>query len=246
MAGLPWYAFYPADYQRRTAGLTMVQDGAYRRLMDQYYLTGEPLPAIADELLRICRAFADDEKAAITFVLSRFFVQQDDGWHHERIDDELSKRAGLSQARAKAGKKGAAKTNGKPSAKNRQMPTHSHTQSQEEISSLRSDIVREAPKQRTKSVRRSLPEDFPGQPERDWAQTHWLGKGRADLCNSIGDEVEKFRDHHRGRATTSADWAGSWRTWARNAMNFSRAPVSAAKNTLPFPNQPEAKILKVV
>lgn len=222
MSGLPWYAFYPADYQRRTAGLTMVQDGAYRRLMDQYYLTGDPLPANADELLRICRAFADDERAAVTHVLARFFVLSDDGWHHERIDSELARRAGLSQTRANAGKKGADKTNGKRSANERQMPKQSHTQSQD-TSSLRSDVAGEArSKPRKASARRQLPEGFPAQSDEDWARDHWLSKGRADLCDAMTEEIAKFRDHHSGRATMSADWPGSWRTWTRNAMNFTK------------------------
>lgn len=219
MSGLPWYAFYPADYQRRTAGLTMVQDGAYRRLMDQYYLTGDHLPANADELLRICRAFADDEKSAVTHVLARFFVLSDDGWHHERIDSELARRAELSQTRADAGKKGADKTNGKRSAKGRQVPIHLHTQSQD-TSSLRSEGA--TPKRAMS--RRSLPEVFPLESDQLWANSHWLAKGRADLCAGMTEEIEKFRDHHAGKATMSADWPGSWRTWARRAMNYTKSP----------------------
>jgi len=72
--------------------------------------------------------------------------------------------------------------------------------------------------------RRSLPEDCPTAADQNWARQHWLEKGRADLCESLTDEIEKFRDHHRGKNSTSADWAGSWRTWARNAMNFTRRP----------------------
>lgn len=143
--GHPWYSFYPKDYRDKTSGLTMVQDCAYRRLMDEYYITSKPLPANADVLLRICRAFADDEKAAVPFVLEQYFTLEADGWHHQRIDEELQHRADLSEKRAKAGSKGAAKTNSAPPAiaetKNRQLPTHTHThsQSQEEVSSLRSD-----------------------------------------------------------------------------------------------------------
>lgn len=132
--GHPWYAFYPADYRNKTSGLTMVQDSAYRRLMDEYYLTGEPLPANAEILLRICRAFADDEKAAVLFVLEKYFVEGDDGWHHLRIDEEIIKRAELSEKRANAGKNGALKTNSGKSAnagnKKRQLPTQSQPQSQ--------------------------------------------------------------------------------------------------------------------
>lgn len=80
-----------------------------------------------------------------------------------------------------------------------------------------------APPPKAKS-RRSLPEGFPDLQSQDWSRDHWLTKGRADLCDSMTEEIANFRDHHAGKATMSADWAGSWRTWARNAMNFTRRP----------------------
>jgi hypothetical protein len=86
------------------------------------------------------------------------------------------------------------------------------------------------PKPRAKS-RRSIPEGFPSELEFDWARQHWLAKGRADLCAGMADHAEQFRDHHAGRATMSADWPGSWRTWARNALNFTRAPPRPAQQT---------------
>lgn len=88
------------------------------------------------------------------------------------------------------------------------------TEREGDISSLRSDI---APRKKT---RRSLPDDFPLKADLDWAQEFWLKRGRVDLCNLIAEETEKFRDHHSGKLTASADWPGSWRTWARNAIKF--------------------------
>lgn len=78
------------------------------------------------------------------------------------------------------------------------------------------------PKATGKKSRIRLPEDFPLQRDLDWATEKWLGKGRADLCGQIADEVAKFRDHHSSHATASADWPASWRTWATNAMNFTK------------------------
>jgi hypothetical protein len=68
----------------------------------------------------------------------------------------------------------------------------------------------------------SLPPHFPHEDDQGWAREHWLGKGREDLCNAINDEIAKFRDHHRSKATVSAHWPGSWRTWVRNAVTFNR------------------------
>lgn len=92
-----------------------------------------------------------------------------------------------------------------------------------------------------KAARRSLPENFPLEPDLEWSRSHWLAKGRADLCALEADEIEKFRDHHTGKGTTSADWSGSWRTWTKNAMRFNHPRNAGAVSGLP-----QVKILKVV
>lgn len=74
----------------------------------------------------------------------------------------------------------------------------------------------------TKRKSRALiPEGVPLEADRQWSLDYWLKKGRVDLCNALAEEAEKFRDHHNGKLTASADWSGSWRTWTRNAMKFS-------------------------
>jgi uncharacterized protein YdaU (DUF1376 family) len=105
----PWYSFYPADYSRDTGHLTMVEHGAYRLLMDHYYSTGEPLPTDVDRLLRLCRASAPAEQAAVRFVLDEFFCLGDDGYHHVRIDTELVKAAEKAGKCSAAGTASAAK-----------------------------------------------------------------------------------------------------------------------------------------
>lgn len=94
--------------------------------------------------------------------------------------------------------------------------------------SLRSGVAQQS----KRKSRSSLPENFPDEVSRKWAETHWLGKGRADLCGLMDDEAAKFRDHHTSHDTRSADWPASWRTWCSNAMNFSKvARNGKSKNT---------------
>lgn len=96
--------------------------------------------------------------------------------------------------------------------------------------SLRSGV--DTPKEKRK-FRRSLPDNFPLEEDRKWAEEYWLKRGRADLCTLMGEEIEKFRDHHKGKLTASADWPGSWRTWTRNAIKFS----NGAHNGRPEPKR---------
>src|ERR1700748_1374276 len=92
----PWYAFYPADYGRDTGHLSLIEHGAYRALMDHYYATAAPLPADEPRLLRLCRANAPAEQAAVRYVLEAFFDAGADGWHHPRIDAEIAKAADIT------------------------------------------------------------------------------------------------------------------------------------------------------
>lgn len=104
MTGLPWYAHYLEHYDRDTSHLTMLQHGAYRLLLDQYYKYGKPLPTDVEQLHHVCRAFAEQERTAIAFVLSEFFVLKKDGYHQLRADLELKKAKAISSKRSKAAK----------------------------------------------------------------------------------------------------------------------------------------------
>lgn len=117
----PWYARYPKDYVADTSHLTMTEDGAYTRLLDQYYLTGEPLPAERSRIYRCCRAMTKDERKAIDAILSQFFEQRGEAFHNFRADHEISEANRISEGRSEVGKLGAqakarARANAKPIA----------------------------------------------------------------------------------------------------------------------------------
>ena len=104
-----WYPHYPGDYARDTGHLSMVQQGAYRLLLDHYYATEAPLPADFPVLYRLCRAFSREERKAVDFVLSNFFELQPDGYHNKRADIELAKAHDLHERRSRGGRKTAEK-----------------------------------------------------------------------------------------------------------------------------------------
>lgn len=94
-----WYPRYPGDYQRKTSHLSLTEHGVYAVLLDHYYATGKPLPASAEQLQRICRAFEPHEVEAMHKIVASFFVRQKDGYHNNRADEELSKREEISEKR---------------------------------------------------------------------------------------------------------------------------------------------------
>jgi len=104
MAQSPWYAFYVGDYLRDTAHLSMTEHGAYRQLLDHYYSTKQPLPANAEQLHRICRAFGEQEQSAVAKVAEQFFRIESGFLRNKRVDEELEKQKCISKKRSKAAK----------------------------------------------------------------------------------------------------------------------------------------------
>jgi len=100
-----WFPFYPGDYLRDTPHLSVVEHGAYLLLLIFYFATERPLPKQRDALYRIVRAYDRGERTAVDSVVSQFFVLDDDGYHHERADSELAKRAEFHNKLSAAGRK---------------------------------------------------------------------------------------------------------------------------------------------
>lgn len=86
--------FYPhhiGDYAKDTRHLSMVEDGAYRRLLDVYYSHELPLPPDEAAVCRLVCARDKQEKTAVSTVLREFFISTPDGWRHKRCDKEIAK-----------------------------------------------------------------------------------------------------------------------------------------------------------
>lgn len=86
-----YYEHHIGDYMKDAAHLSMLEDAAYRRLLDAYYTREIPLPADAAACCRLIRASGKAEFAAVDAVLREFFVLQDDGWHQKRCDREIAR-----------------------------------------------------------------------------------------------------------------------------------------------------------
>lgn len=81
----------------------MLEDAAYRRMLDLYYASERPLPLNVDGLYRLVRARSKEEKLAVDTVLGEFFVKGETGWLNKRADEEISKsKEKTEKARASA------------------------------------------------------------------------------------------------------------------------------------------------
>ena len=67
--------------------LSMLEDGAYRRLLDAYYSRKSPLPK--DAVYRLARAESNPERKAVDKVLWQFFKKTSGLWVNERCEQEI-------------------------------------------------------------------------------------------------------------------------------------------------------------
>lgn len=83
-----YYPFHLGDYAAHTAHLEPLEDLAYRRMLDAYYMREGALPADPTEIARLIRM--RQHQSEVESVLCEFFVKSDDGWHSKRADQELT------------------------------------------------------------------------------------------------------------------------------------------------------------
>jgi len=94
-----YYPFHLGDYASHTGHLDPMEDLAYRRMLDAYYLREGQLPKDVTEIARLVRL--RDDAATIRDVLNEFFEQTPEGWRHVRCDEEILKMQD-KQAKARA------------------------------------------------------------------------------------------------------------------------------------------------
>ena len=105
------YPKHVGDYLKDTVGLSMLEDGAYNRLLDQVYVSESALPLDKDELYRLARATSPAERKAVDYVVKKFFEQRETGFHQKRADDEISAYQERAQVARDNGRLGGRKRN---------------------------------------------------------------------------------------------------------------------------------------
>ena len=82
-----FYPFNIKDWALHTAHLSLEEEGAYRRLLDMYYDTEQPIPKETQSAIRRLRL--GSYVSEVEQVLSEFFDLDDDGYHNARADIEI-------------------------------------------------------------------------------------------------------------------------------------------------------------
>lgn len=102
-----YYQFNIGDYASHTRNLSLLEDLAYRRLLDEYYLHEQPLnPSVALVARHIGMQGHEDE---VKFVLETFFELGDMGWFNNRANQEIEHFRAKTEQASRAGKASAAR-----------------------------------------------------------------------------------------------------------------------------------------
>lgn len=97
-----YYPFHLGDYAAHTAHLEPMEDLAYRRMLDKYYLREGSLPPNPADVARLVRM--RQQIAEVEAVLKEFFTLTSEGWVHRRCEQEIEafqeRQAGSEQREA--------------------------------------------------------------------------------------------------------------------------------------------------
>lgn len=101
-----YYQFNIADYRKDTTHLTMLEHGAYRQLLDWYYLNEQPIPLKTEVVFRRLSAKTDEEKTAIEMVLRDMFEYTENGYVQHRVKREIEQYQAKADRAREVGKLG--------------------------------------------------------------------------------------------------------------------------------------------
>lgn len=96
-----YYQFNIGDYASHTSRLTPIEDLAYRRMLDLYYLNEQPLNGCTTDVAR--EIGLHDHVSEVSYILNKFFTKTETGFSQKRIDLEIKKYKSNAKNKSKAG-----------------------------------------------------------------------------------------------------------------------------------------------
>ena len=110
-----YFQFNIGDYASHTSRLTPLEDLAYRRMLDLYYLNEQPLNGCVTDVAR--ELGLSEHVSEVKYVLEKFFTESETGFSQKRIDLEIKKYKSNAKNKSKAGKASAKARQVKASSK---------------------------------------------------------------------------------------------------------------------------------
>jgi len=196
-----YFQFNIGDYKSHTTHLSLLEDIAYRRLLDLYYLHERPLNSGIAHVAR--QIGMREHETEVQTVLEEFFKLTEDGWVNKRADLVIEDYRAKIQQASKAGKASAERRLSKRS-------TVVATDVQPNIK--QETITKKQEPSSAKKPAKKCPKDFEVTEDmKTWVKTE---------CPLVdhAEQTKVFRDYEFTAA--KSDWVGTWRNWMRKANQF--------------------------
>lgn len=97
-----YFQFNIGDYTRSTMHLSNEEDLAYRRLLDMYYDTEQPIPLETQWVARRIRV----DTEVVECVLNDMFKRTEEGWRHGKCDANIAEYHARADRNRENGKRG--------------------------------------------------------------------------------------------------------------------------------------------
>lgn len=222
-----WYKREPKKFIRGVIGMGPDLIGAYAVILDLIYEDEDSCPNDPAWLAGILGCNARKARALIDGLVTRGKLHVNDRGRlvNEKATEVLDARKTVRRKAADNGETGGRRSGEVRGAgnENRDLFEADKKKNREEKNRKKDP----APKAQGRAVKASIPDDFPHPAAKAAAVLHWQKKGRPDLAAAVEDQAAQFRDHHAARGGKMLDWDAAWRTWIRNALEFTRPPRSA-------------------
>lgn len=101
---MKFYKRFPGDITIKTGDLSLVEFGAYDRLLDHYYAKEHPIEPSRVYTVARCQCAAD--RHAVDFVLAEFWTLTEEGWVQSRADEMIAEAQPKIEAARANGLKG--------------------------------------------------------------------------------------------------------------------------------------------
>ncbi len=202
-----YYQFNIGDYTSHTARLSLIEDLAYRRLLDLYYLNERPFNGCSSDVAREIGLV--EHQKEVDYVLSKFFKKVDDVWTQDRAEREITAYQNKINSASKAGKASAKARKLKASEQRiNDSSTDVQPNKNQEPRTKNQEPINKVPREKAK---RFCP------PALDEIKGYCL-----ERSNTV--DPERFIDHYTSNGwqvgkNKMKDWKAAVRTWEKSSNN---------------------------
>jgi len=224
-----YYQFHIGDYKSHTHHLSLMEDLAYRRLLDFYFLHEQPIKHrdIARQI-----GMREHEEDVMT-VLNEFFISTADGFVSPRADKEIKQYKEFSEA----GKRGAAKRWSTPPNGETISPPNATPIATNNHKPITNNQLKEKQQRGSRLAH-------------DWllskSMGDWATQERPDLdVRQVADQFKDYWVAQAGQKGVKLDWDATWRNWVRNTKAVKPNPYDVGRLTVARSNEPDPALLKI-